>query len=197
MNQDAKPVVPGWYWVIAIVALLWNLMGCAAFGMELFAQEKMLETMTPDQPGGCDRADVLHDDRCRGIGSDGAIGRHHASRVHRPRGSPCLVFTLGQRQELARRLIDSSHSKPLQVTNHGESFPEAHPGGFEPPTCGLEVRCSIQLSYGRSRGLEYKPLLPVFDMAANGGGRFAHCLQAVTIDPKANVWRPASLVGSE
>ncbi|MFP6601382.1 MAG: hypothetical protein VB862_02530 [Pirellulaceae bacterium] len=145
MNQDAKPVVPGWYWVIAIVALLWNLMGCAAFGMELFAQEKMLETMTPDQPGGCDRADVLHDDRCRGIGSDGAIGRHHASRGHRPRGSPCLVFTLGQRQELARRLIDSSHSKPLQVTSHGESFPEAHPGGFEPPTCGLEVReCSPQ-----------------------------------------------------
>ena len=48
MNQDAKPVVPGWYWVIAIVALLWNLMGCAAFGMEIFAQEKILEAMTPE-----------------------------------------------------------------------------------------------------------------------------------------------------
>lgn len=29
---------------------------------------------------------------------------------------------------------------------------QVRPGGFEPPTCGLEVRCSIQLSYGRMCG---------------------------------------------
>ena len=39
-------MVPGRYWVIAIVALLWNLMGCAAFGMEIFSQLLMREYMS-------------------------------------------------------------------------------------------------------------------------------------------------------
>ena len=49
MNQDTKPVVPGWYWVIAIVALLWNLTGCTFFAIELFVLEKMIESMTLEQ----------------------------------------------------------------------------------------------------------------------------------------------------
>jgi hypothetical protein len=29
-------------------------------------------------------------------------------------------------------------------------FKKTRPGGLEPPTVGLEIRCSIRLSYGRS-----------------------------------------------
>ena len=46
MNEDAKSTVPVWFWVVATIALLWNLMGCAAFAMELFAQEAMMESWT-------------------------------------------------------------------------------------------------------------------------------------------------------
>jgi hypothetical protein len=35
--------------VIAVVALLWNLMGCASFAIHLFAMEPMMESMTEDQ----------------------------------------------------------------------------------------------------------------------------------------------------
>lgn len=42
---------------------------------------------------------------------------------------------------------------PPESTPPEEAPPEeAPPGGFEPPTCGLEVRCSIQLSYRGNRG---------------------------------------------
>lgn len=49
VNQKTKSAVPLWYWVIAAVAVLWNLLGCAFFGMEIFAQEAMMESMTEDQ----------------------------------------------------------------------------------------------------------------------------------------------------
>ena len=49
MNQRAKSAVPLWYWVIAVLALLWNLMGCASFGIEMFAQEAAMESMTEVQ----------------------------------------------------------------------------------------------------------------------------------------------------
>ena len=49
MKQESRSAVPLWYWVIAAVALLWNLLGCAFFAMEFFAQEAMMESMTEAQ----------------------------------------------------------------------------------------------------------------------------------------------------
>jgi hypothetical protein len=49
MKQQTKSSVPRWYWVIAAVALLWNLMGCAFFAIEIFAQEAAMESMTQAQ----------------------------------------------------------------------------------------------------------------------------------------------------
>jgi len=49
MNQTTKSAVPFWYWVIAAVGLLWNLLGCLFFAMEMFAQEAMMESMTDAQ----------------------------------------------------------------------------------------------------------------------------------------------------
>lgn len=49
MTTNSKAAVPVWYWVIAAVALLWNLLGCAAFAMEMFAQEAAMASMTEAQ----------------------------------------------------------------------------------------------------------------------------------------------------
>lgn len=49
MNQETKSPVSSWYWVIASAALLWNLMGCAFFAVELFAQEAAIQSMTQAQ----------------------------------------------------------------------------------------------------------------------------------------------------
>ena len=51
MNQEPKPSlpVPGWYWAIAVVALLWNLLGCMTFTMELVAQEEFMKSWTDEQ----------------------------------------------------------------------------------------------------------------------------------------------------
>ena len=49
MSEQTNAPIPVWFWVIAVVALLWNLMGCAIFSAELFAQEAFMEAMTEEQ----------------------------------------------------------------------------------------------------------------------------------------------------
>jgi hypothetical protein len=49
MNNDNRSTIPVWYWVIATVALLWNLMGCAVLATEFFAFETVIEEMTEEQ----------------------------------------------------------------------------------------------------------------------------------------------------
>jgi hypothetical protein len=41
--------MPLWYWIIAGVSLLWNLIGCAFFSMEVFAQDAFMKSMTEEQ----------------------------------------------------------------------------------------------------------------------------------------------------
>ncbi len=38
-----------WFWLVAAVAVFWNLIGCAIFAAEMFAQEAMMESMTEEQ----------------------------------------------------------------------------------------------------------------------------------------------------
>ena len=49
MNEQKKLSVPSWFWVIAAVSLMWNILGCAIFSSEVFAQQAMIESMTGEQ----------------------------------------------------------------------------------------------------------------------------------------------------
>ncbi|WP_424961729.1 hypothetical protein [Ekhidna sp.] len=46
-NESVKP--PTWFWVVAVIALLWNLMGVLAYLGEALATPEMLEAMPDDQ----------------------------------------------------------------------------------------------------------------------------------------------------
>jgi hypothetical protein len=49
MIEHNKVPVPNWFWVIAVVSLLWNLIGCIIFSSEVFAREAIIESMTDVQ----------------------------------------------------------------------------------------------------------------------------------------------------
>ncbi len=49
MNEQQKLSVPAWFWGIAVVSLLWNILGCVIFLSEVFAHETMIESMTDQQ----------------------------------------------------------------------------------------------------------------------------------------------------
>lgn len=49
MNEESRVSVPRWFWIFAVVALLWNLMGCMIFLSEVFAKEAMMESFTAEQ----------------------------------------------------------------------------------------------------------------------------------------------------
>ncbi len=49
MDNQKKPTVPTWFWVISAVSLIWNVLGCVIFSSEVFAQEAMIESMTGEQ----------------------------------------------------------------------------------------------------------------------------------------------------
>ena len=48
-SQNAKVAIPNWYRVVAALGLLWNLMGCLAWSMEMFAQEAMMKEWSAEQ----------------------------------------------------------------------------------------------------------------------------------------------------
>lgn len=46
-NLSNKP--PVWFWVVAVIALLWNLMGVVAYLVDAFTTIEQLEQMTQEQ----------------------------------------------------------------------------------------------------------------------------------------------------
>lgn len=49
MSGSTKLQTPTWFRILAVLALIWNLIGCFMWCMEMFVQEAMIESMTEAQ----------------------------------------------------------------------------------------------------------------------------------------------------
>ena len=49
MIEQQKVPAPAWFWLIAVVSLLWNIIGCVILLSDVFAKETMIESMTDTQ----------------------------------------------------------------------------------------------------------------------------------------------------
>lgn len=49
MEGVAKPAVPGWFWVVAALALLWEAMGCFAYLSQVGMSAAALSRLPPEQ----------------------------------------------------------------------------------------------------------------------------------------------------
>lgn len=49
MSDDISLKPPTWFWIVAALALVWNLLGVFAYLGQVFATPEMLDAMTADQ----------------------------------------------------------------------------------------------------------------------------------------------------
>lgn len=49
MSESTTNKPPVWYWVIAVIALIWNLMGVSAYLIRAYATDEMIAALPPEQ----------------------------------------------------------------------------------------------------------------------------------------------------
>jgi hypothetical protein len=49
MNTDLKVKPPGWFWIVSVLALLWNLMGVGAYLYDAYEKDAVMATFTEAQ----------------------------------------------------------------------------------------------------------------------------------------------------